>query len=132
MSPDPSGNDRLGDRPLVLPFAALGAADLPLVGGKGANLGEMTRAGLPVPPGFCVTTEAFRRFVAGDPELEPASAAAPVPGSPTASSLAGVGTCLAPLSGSGSARIAASCATLTRRVSPPTVRSASSWPESWS
>ncbi|MCB0216482.1 MAG: phosphoenolpyruvate synthase [Chloroflexi bacterium] len=72
MSPDPSGNDRLGDRPLVLPFAALGAADLPLVGGKGANLGEMTRAGLPVPPGFCVTTEAFRRFVAGDPELEPA------------------------------------------------------------
>ncbi len=53
----------------MLPFEALGAADLPRVGGKGANLGEMTRAGLPVPPGFCVTTAAFRRFVAGDPEL---------------------------------------------------------------
>ena len=34
---------------------------LPLVGGKAANLGELTRAGLPVPPGFCVTTEAYRR-----------------------------------------------------------------------
>jgi rifampicin phosphotransferase len=30
------------------------------VGGKAANLGELTRAGLPVPPGFCVTTEAYR------------------------------------------------------------------------
>ena len=58
--------------PLVLHFDQLGAEDLPRVGGKGANLGEMTRAGLPVPPGFCVTTEAFRRFVAGDPELDSA------------------------------------------------------------
>jgi len=32
------------------------------VGGKGANLGEMTRAGLPVPPGFCITTEVYRDF----------------------------------------------------------------------
>ena len=56
----------------MLPFESLGAADLPYVGGKGANLGEMTRAGLPVPPGFCVTTEAFRRFLAGDPDLETA------------------------------------------------------------
>ncbi|MEZ4710278.1 MAG: phosphoenolpyruvate synthase [Caldilineaceae bacterium] len=47
----------------VLPFTAISAADLPKVGGKGANLGEMTRAGFPVPPGFCVTTSAFRRFV---------------------------------------------------------------------
>src|SRR3977135_1577874 len=29
----------------------------PLLGGKGANLAEMTRIGLPVPPGFTVTTE---------------------------------------------------------------------------
>ena len=29
-----------------------------LLGGKGANLGEMTRIGVPVPPGFTVTTEA--------------------------------------------------------------------------
>lgn len=34
------------------------------VGGKGANLGEMTCAGFPVPTGFCVTTEAYHTFVA--------------------------------------------------------------------
>jgi pyruvate,water dikinase len=33
---------------------------LPLVGGKAANLGELIAAGLPVPAGFCVTTEAYR------------------------------------------------------------------------
>ena len=33
-----------------------------LVGGKGANLGELTRIpGIRVPAGFCVTTDAFRR-----------------------------------------------------------------------
>ncbi len=50
--------------PLVLPFTAIGAADLPLVGGKGANLGVLTNAGFPVPPGFCVTTSAFEQFMA--------------------------------------------------------------------
>jgi pyruvate,orthophosphate dikinase len=34
-----------------------------LLGGKGANLAEMTRLGLPVPPGFIVTTQACRRFL---------------------------------------------------------------------
>lgn len=43
----------------VLPFQAVDKESLSLVGGKGANLGEMTRAGFPVPPGFCITTEAF-------------------------------------------------------------------------
>lgn len=37
--------------------------DLPLVGGKGANLGEMTRADFPVPYGFCVTTESYKEFL---------------------------------------------------------------------
>ena len=38
-------------------------------GGKAANLGEMLHAGLPVPGGFVVLTEAYRRFVAAnDPE----------------------------------------------------------------
>src|SRR5690606_32820360 len=37
--------------------------DTPLVGGKGANLGEMRRAGLPVPPGFVVTVDAFRAYL---------------------------------------------------------------------
>jgi len=40
-------------------LSELSAADVPSVGGKGANLGEMTRAGLPVPAGFVVTTAAF-------------------------------------------------------------------------
>lgn len=35
-----------------------------LLGGKGANLAEMTRVGLPVPPGFTVTTEACNAFLA--------------------------------------------------------------------
>ncbi|HZT10284.1 MAG TPA: PEP/pyruvate-binding domain-containing protein, partial [Actinomycetota bacterium] len=34
-----------------------------LLGGKGANLAEMTNMGLPVPPGFTITTEACLRFL---------------------------------------------------------------------
>lgn len=56
----------------VLPFDLIGAPDLPLVGGKGANLGEMARAGFPVPPGFCVTTRAFDRFLG---QVDPATGA---------------------------------------------------------
>ena len=37
---------------------------LALLGGKGANLAEMTRLGLPVPPGFTITTEACREYLA--------------------------------------------------------------------
>jgi|Wag4MinimDraft_15_1082655.scaffolds.fasta_scaffold00260_2 pyruvate,water dikinase len=44
-------------------FEELGKEDVPLVGGKGANLGELTKAGIPVPPGFCVTAEAYKYFV---------------------------------------------------------------------
>ena len=40
--------------PRIRWFRDLTLADSPSVGGKGANLGEMTRAGLPVPPGFVV------------------------------------------------------------------------------
>lgn len=41
-----------------------------LLGGKGANLAEMTNLGLPVPPGFTITTEACRAYLAdgGDPD----------------------------------------------------------------
>ncbi|OLZ63124.1 pyruvate, phosphate dikinase [Streptomyces sp. IMTB 2501] len=45
-----------------------------LLGGKGANLAEMTRLGLPVPPGFTVTTEACRAFLATGEEPEGMSA----------------------------------------------------------
>jgi len=37
--------------------------DIPTVGGKGANLGEMTNAQIPVPPGFIVTSEAYYEFL---------------------------------------------------------------------
>jgi pyruvate, water dikinase len=44
-------------------FDDLGKHDIPVAGGKGANLGELVRAGLPVPPGFVVTSSAFRAFL---------------------------------------------------------------------
>lgn len=44
-------------------LSELNRDDLPIAGGKGANLGAMINAGLPVPAGFCVTTAAYRRFV---------------------------------------------------------------------
>ena len=44
-------------------FQEIDSSDVELVGGKGANLGEMTRAGLQVPPGFCLTALAYRDFL---------------------------------------------------------------------
>ncbi|MGO0123044.1 phosphoenolpyruvate synthase [Desulfothermobacter acidiphilus] len=44
-------------------FHELSKKDIPLVGGKGANLGELTQAGIPVPPGFCVTAGAYKHFI---------------------------------------------------------------------
>ena len=44
---------------LVLDLADVGRAMLARVGGKGANLGEMLHAGLPVPPGFVLTVDAY-------------------------------------------------------------------------
>ncbi|MBX6382240.1 MAG: pyruvate, phosphate dikinase [Microbispora sp.] len=41
------------------------AADLATAGGKGASLARLSRAGLPVPAGFHITTAAYREFVAG-------------------------------------------------------------------
>src|SRR4051794_40073744 len=54
-----------GDHALVLDLAQLSADQLGAVGGKAANLGELIRAGFDVPPGFCITTEAYRRAVLG-------------------------------------------------------------------
>lgn len=53
---------------LVVSLTGLGRGALALAGGKAANLGELLRAGLPVPPGFCVTTAAYGA-VARDPSV---------------------------------------------------------------
>jgi pyruvate,water dikinase len=110
---------------LVLDLRRLDAAMLPLVGGKAANLGELLSAGLPVPGGFCLSTDAYRQSVgvpgsllpglaeasaalaAGGPALEPgrlnelaataraAILAAPIPG-PVATAVEQAYTALGP------------------------------------
>ncbi len=45
-------------------FAEIGLGDREQVGGKGGSLGELTRAGISVPPGYVVRTAAFERFLA--------------------------------------------------------------------
>ena len=60
----------------VYGFAEGGKELKDLLGGKGANLGEMTILGLPVPPGFTITTEACRVYLASG--SEPAAMAAEV------------------------------------------------------
>ena len=53
------------ERPIPLILALADAsATLDLVGGKGASLARLAAAGLPVPPGFHLSTAAYRRFVA--------------------------------------------------------------------
>lgn len=54
---------------MVLPLTAIDRTMVALVGGKGANLGEMAGAGLPVPSGFCITTAAYEQ-VASEAGLE--------------------------------------------------------------
>lgn len=44
-------------------FNEVNKKDIPLVGGKGANLGELTGRGINVPPGFCVTASAYTEFI---------------------------------------------------------------------
>ncbi|MBR9692233.1 phosphoenolpyruvate synthase [Candidatus Woesearchaeota archaeon] len=44
-------------------FKEISKDDVEIVGGKGANLGEMTNAGLPIPPGFVVTAQTYKEFI---------------------------------------------------------------------
>ena len=53
---------REGQKAIVW-FNEVTKKDIPLVGGKGANLGEMTKANIPVPPGFIVTADAYYDFL---------------------------------------------------------------------
>jgi pyruvate,water dikinase len=73
------------DTALVVDLGELRAGDLARAGGKAVNLGELIAAGLPVPGGFCVTTEAYARAAVDVDPADPAHArgllrTAPVPG----------------------------------------------------
>lgn len=48
---------------LIRDFENLNKNDAHLAGGKGASLGEMTQAGIPVPPGFVVLSDSFEQFI---------------------------------------------------------------------
>jgi len=47
----------------IIWFEDLRKDDIPIVGGKNANLGEMISAGIPVPPGFAITAQAYKKFI---------------------------------------------------------------------
>ena len=63
----------------VLHFRDVGLGDVPMVGGKGASLGELLRAGIQVPTGFSVTTAAFRQVVEHLTVADDSGAQIPVP-----------------------------------------------------
>ncbi len=50
-------------KPLILFFKEIHKDDIPDVGGKGANLGEMANAGFPVPLGFAITVSSYDKFL---------------------------------------------------------------------
>src|SRR5689334_14389654 len=57
----------------VVRLSALDRRAIVVAGGKAANLGELTRSGFPVPPGFCITTPAYAVVAMGaalDPILD--------------------------------------------------------------
>ena len=53
--------------PHIVGLEEVSESDLPLVGGKASKLGELVRRGLPIPPGFVVTTELYQAFVDSTP-----------------------------------------------------------------
>jgi pyruvate, water dikinase len=53
----------MDDEKNILWFSEIGINDIPFVGGKGASLGEMAKNNFPIPPGFCVTAQAYFRFI---------------------------------------------------------------------
>lgn len=55
----------------ILGFQELDRTKLPMVGGKGANLGELSKIeGIQVPEGFCITTEAYRQIVGNSEKFD--------------------------------------------------------------
>jgi len=58
-------NRQIAPQEAVIGFERLDRSDVLRVGGKGANLGELTAAGMPVPPGFVVSASAYAAFCDG-------------------------------------------------------------------
>ncbi len=56
-------NSKMGDERLIVWIDEIGKEDIPIAGGKGANLGEMLKAGIPVPPAFIVTAQTYKKFL---------------------------------------------------------------------
>ena len=68
---DPTAIATLQPDGYVLGFGEIDRTQVAVVGGKGAHLGELSQIeGIRVPPGFCVTTNAFRRIIAGDASID--------------------------------------------------------------
>jgi rifampicin phosphotransferase len=63
----------IGDKNMssyVLGFQDIDKTKLMVVGGKGANLGELSKIpGIRVPDGFCISTEAFKKIVGETPSI---------------------------------------------------------------
>lgn len=62
---------QVGPMQLIKHFSDIAENDLTLVGGKALNLGKLTKAGFNIPPGFCVTTDAFNFSVKGSSDQNP-------------------------------------------------------------
>jgi pyruvate,water dikinase len=52
-----------GEEAYTIWFEDLRKEDVPIAGGKNANLGEMISSGIPVPPGFAITAQAYKKFI---------------------------------------------------------------------
>src|SRR5262245_50549349 len=60
-----STSESVDPGPVIHWFEDIGLRDRAEVGGKGGSLGELTRAGIAVPPGFVIRTGAFEAFIDG-------------------------------------------------------------------
>jgi pyruvate,water dikinase len=60
----------MANKPLIVFFKDIDKEDVPLVGGTGANLGEMVKIGMPVPNGFAITVNAYDQFL-DENDIEP-------------------------------------------------------------
>ena len=98
-APAPTGEtvDRTAPGALVLPLRALGAGSLAIAGGKAANLGILLQADLPVPDGFCVTTDAYAVVAAATRLIEVVARLAGVPPDDVAQLAALAGEARAPV-----------------------------------